>query len=118
MDAIGLALAIVGGVLSFLTCRPDFSPEGVAGAAVCSVIQAAVAPSDAELPTVDETAPQETPEAAACEGSYGSNLGHVLQPAIGGLDRDEKPSSGGGVFRPHVVSVPKDAEEMRKSSIS
>ena len=48
MEAIGLVLAIVGGVLSFLTCRPDFSPEGVAGATACSVVQAAVADATIE----------------------------------------------------------------------
>jgi hypothetical protein len=53
MDAIGLALAIVGGVLSFLTCRPSFSPEGVAGATACSILQSALAPA--------EPAPQEIP---------------------------------------------------------
>ena len=61
MDAISLALAIVGGVLSFLTCRPDFSPEGIAGATACSIVQAAFAPEDPGARTVDATTQREMP---------------------------------------------------------
>jgi hypothetical protein len=59
MDAIGLALAIVGGVLSFLTCTPTLSPEGVGGATACHAIHAAIAPSGPDASAGAEPPSQE-----------------------------------------------------------